>query len=93
MSKTLDLYNHLKDKLGKNIEVYADEFNVWWYNMTKHHLPRFGTGSFRLDKTSYLHLYRNLWTETVRDMPRILSEIAFWVFHITLVTVIVRGVL
>jgi hypothetical protein len=57
-----------------NFRKYWDEFRHLWYAMKSDHLPRFKNGSFDpREKENYLHLIRNLLTETFRAMPRTLS--------------------
>lgn len=63
-----------KDGVAKNLDVYKEELKHWAFVMREEHLPRFKNGSFDpRAKDSYYHLIRNLFTETFRAMPRILS--------------------
>ena len=77
------LWGKVWSQTRTNFRKYKDEVVVFWTGMRTEHLPRFKQGSWdpRQDE-NYYHLTRNLFTETVRAMPRILSGIfIIWVCY------------
>lgn len=79
------------DGFKKNIEVVLEELKHWLFVLRKEHLPRFKTGTFLWGKSNYLHLAMNLFTETIRALPRtiaysvviyVLTKSIFWLIKI-----------